>query len=278
MASRSANREGSEQSPESRHSGAKPTHISTLPYSPRWYHSQQPLLVNMAQSSARPPISHPYPPTYFANMASSQPAPYPGQRAPGAALLRGEQRESFDYERRRDERFQQSRLSNNVSEVSNRAQVGYSESHPAQSWLPSRERVQGHGQEPFQPDQAPYPSTPSPSYHSEAEPRHVNRLPHPSYSPYDNVPLPQLARESSPSESSTLGILSAQGNSKYPTRADGKPEGWTLEDDEAEREFLRTGMLDWRSMLSLKYWIRKEWWCAFANPSFWKQAEMWEVS
>ncbi|OXG72222.1 cytoplasmic protein [Cryptococcus neoformans A2-102-5] len=38
------------------------------------------------------------------------------------------------------------------------------------------------------------------------------------------------------------------------------PEGWTKEDEEAEREFMKRGMIDWNELKSWRFWIRKEWW------------------
>ena len=38
------------------------------------------------------------------------------------------------------------------------------------------------------------------------------------------------------------------------------PENWTKEDEEAEREFLRKGLFDWKALMGWRYWIRKEWW------------------
>lgn len=39
------------------------------------------------------------------------------------------------------------------------------------------------------------------------------------------------------------------------------PEGWTKEDEEAEKEFLRQGLVNWKKMGSWRFWLRKEWWC-----------------
>ncbi|WVO25065.1 uncharacterized protein IAS62_006450 [Cryptococcus decagattii] len=41
---------------------------------------------------------------------------------------------------------------------------------------------------------------------------------------------------------------------------DGYPEGWTKEDEDAEREFMKRGMFDWDELKSWRFWIRKEWW------------------
>ena len=39
------------------------------------------------------------------------------------------------------------------------------------------------------------------------------------------------------------------------------PAGWTKEDEEAEREFMSRGLIDWQDMKHWKFWFRKEWWC-----------------
>lgn len=41
------------------------------------------------------------------------------------------------------------------------------------------------------------------------------------------------------------------------------PPGWSRADEEAEREFLRQGMFDWKALMGWRYWIRKEWWGAY---------------
>ncbi|WVF68719.1 hypothetical protein IAT40_003491 [Kwoniella sp. CBS 6097] len=41
---------------------------------------------------------------------------------------------------------------------------------------------------------------------------------------------------------------------------EGRPEGWTKEDEDAEREFLSKGMVDWNELKSWRFWFRKEWW------------------
>lgn len=46
-----------------------------------------------------------------------------------------------------------------------------------------------------------------------------------------------------------------------PSKEGGYPEGWTKEDEEAEREFMKRGMIDWNELKSWRFWIRKEWWC-----------------
>lgn len=44
------------------------------------------------------------------------------------------------------------------------------------------------------------------------------------------------------------------------------PPGWTKEDEEAEKEFLKQGMFDWKALMGWRYWIRKEWWGEFQSP------------
>jgi hypothetical protein len=38
------------------------------------------------------------------------------------------------------------------------------------------------------------------------------------------------------------------------------PDGWDEKDEEAEREFLKQGMFDWKALMGWRYWLRKEWW------------------
>jgi hypothetical protein len=39
------------------------------------------------------------------------------------------------------------------------------------------------------------------------------------------------------------------------------PEGWTQEDMEAEKAFLKEGMLNWTDLRDWRFWIRAKWWC-----------------
>lgn len=43
------------------------------------------------------------------------------------------------------------------------------------------------------------------------------------------------------------------------------PPGWTKEDEEAEAEFLKQSMFNWRELVSWRFWIRKEWWCEWKD-------------
>ncbi|RSH90810.1 Tlg2-vesicle protein [Saitozyma podzolica] len=80
--------------------------------------------------------------------------------------------------------------------------------------------------------------------------------PNPSYSaqlgPGPSVPM--MGRDHRSGSESSMGH-DGMGRAKA-----GYPEGWTKEDEEAEREFLSRGMIDWDQMKSWRYWIRKEWW------------------
>ncbi|ORX37080.1 hypothetical protein BD324DRAFT_656291 [Kockovaella imperatae] len=40
----------------------------------------------------------------------------------------------------------------------------------------------------------------------------------------------------------------------------GYPKGWTKEDEDAEQEYLKTGLFDWNELKRWRFWIRKEWW------------------
>nr|ODN91014.1 hypothetical protein L204_05855 [Cryptococcus depauperatus CBS 7855] len=44
-------------------------------------------------------------------------------------------------------------------------------------------------------------------------------------------------------------------------KEDEYPEGWTKEDEAAEKEFMERGMIDWDEMKKWRFWIRLEWWC-----------------
>ena len=43
------------------------------------------------------------------------------------------------------------------------------------------------------------------------------------------------------------------------------PEGWSKEDEEAEREFVARGLVNWGEMRSWRFWIRKEWWSEWSR-------------
>ncbi|WOO83356.1 Golgi apparatus membrane protein TVP38 [Vanrija pseudolonga] len=41
---------------------------------------------------------------------------------------------------------------------------------------------------------------------------------------------------------------------------EGYPDWWTMEDEEAERQYLQQGMFNWKELRSWRFWFRKEWW------------------
>lgn len=47
------------------------------------------------------------------------------------------------------------------------------------------------------------------------------------------------------------------------------PAGWSKEDEEAEREFMRKGLFDWKALMGWRYWIRKEWWGESSSIEAW---------
>lgn len=51
------------------------------------------------------------------------------------------------------------------------------------------------------------------------------------------------------------------------------PEGWTKEDEDAEREFVAEGLFDWKDVRSWRFWIRKKWICEFLNQE--QRRERW---
>ncbi|WWC62935.1 uncharacterized protein I303_105533 [Kwoniella dejecticola CBS 10117] len=91
---------------------------------------------------------------------------------------------------------------------------------------------------PYLPSTSPDPSPSRPLYSS-------------NFNPDSGRPTTRLQR--SASESSTHPVLSDGAGKEYPA-------GWTKEDEEAEREFLKKGMVDWKKLSAWRFWIRKEWW------------------
>ncbi|WVW85051.1 hypothetical protein I302_107087 [Kwoniella bestiolae CBS 10118] len=82
-------------------------------------------------------------------------------------------------------------------------------------------------------------------------------IPSTSSSPDPSYHRPTTRLQRSASESSTHPALppsEAAGNGKE------YPDGWTKEDEDAEREFLKKGMFDWKKLTGWRFWIRKEWW------------------
>ncbi|WRT68099.1 uncharacterized protein IL334_005074 [Kwoniella shivajii] len=115
----------------------------------------------------------------------------------------------------------------------------------------------------------PYP----PSYHSHLSPPKEYH----SIQIDDPVPRNHKLRQSSyqndhqsPDSSSSRPTTrlqrSASESSTHPVLPDGSygrkeiPHRWTEEDEDAEREFLSKGMIDWKRLKGWRFWIRKEWW------------------
>ncbi|WWC71080.1 uncharacterized protein I206_105033 [Kwoniella pini CBS 10737] len=102
-------------------------------------------------------------------------------------------------------------------------------------------------------------SLPQANYQKRREDRYnsnqlsVNDNPYAADQPLYNSERPVTRLQRSESESSTHPVLSDELGKGYPT-------GWTKEDEEAEREFLSKGMIDWKKLSGWRFWIRKEWW------------------
>lgn len=89
----------------------------------------------------------------------------------------------------------------------------------------------------------------------------------PSYHVSDEQPVKPRTGSGSGSVSSNHLLSDAErggGRSGFalPNKEGDYPEGWTKEDEDAEREFMKRGMVDWDELKSWRFWIRKEWWCA----------------
>lgn len=106
-----------------------------------------------------------------------------------------------------------------------------------------------------------YMNTPSP------QPDHVQPL----YSADPAIPMTRLRSES---DSSHHEEISDKKWKKWKMGKKGKktkvvddeyPPGWTKEDEEAEAEFLKQSMFNWRELVSWRFWIRKEWWCEWKD-------------
>lgn len=58
------------------------------------------------------------------------------------------------------------------------------------------------------------------------------------------------------------GAIGADGMAKGPKIGKNEyAEGWTKEDEEAERAYVEGGMFNWKEMMNWRFWIRKKWWC-----------------
>lgn len=116
----------------------------------------------------------------------------------------------------------------------------------------------------------PQPSSYPPSYHvSTRQPSSDPYAPPSSMHGRDEQPVkPRTGSGSGSGSVSSNHLLSdaERGGSRsgfaLPNKEGDYPEGWTKEDEEAEREFMKRGMVDWDELKSWRFWIRKEWWCA----------------
>lgn len=82
----------------------------------------------------------------------------------------------------------------------------------------------------------------------------------PSYPAYAHYEIPDRSPSRAPL---TLTPSRSSRETRDPAELkDGElPEGWTKEDEEAEKEFLKAGLFNWRELSDWRFWIRLEWWC-----------------
>jgi len=183
----------------------------------------------MMAHTSRVPISHPYPPVYQPRDGAG-PAPYSRYTE---APSRG-----YEYQRRDD----------GPATSPNTAQT-------SQAYAPDGQRRRDDWQQPA-PASDTQPPSQSYAYHYQRR-RDERHQPAPSY-PTDPDPNPNpanqftMARNRFTSETSLHQVLSGKGEDC--------PEGWSKEDEEAEREFMAKGLVSWGEMRSWRFWIRKEWW------------------
>ena len=110
------------------------------------------------------------------------------------------------------------------------------------------------------------PDQPPPHSFDYARRRDERHHQHPSLQPSTNVnqnlyptsTSTPLTRDRSGSNSSQQLILPKEEGHVL---GDAYPPGWSKEDEEAEKEFLRQGLFNWNEMKSWRFWVRKEWWC-----------------
>lgn len=187
--------------------------------------------------------THPYPPT-----ASSSSFPLEGAQAPRYG-------DSYAHTSRQVEYLQE------PSQQQQQQQNRYQSDYPPRDY-------NEHLNPPYTSHSRPHSQSPSPS-----------PSPDPHYllsSSQTPLSLSRMRSESDPTIPLTAGLhpsTSASGPfgssaSHEPlTQAerldkDGipLPAGWTKADEEAEREFLQKGMIDWKSIRNWRFWIRKSWW------------------
>lgn len=82
----------------------------------------------------------------------------------------------------------------------------------------------------------------------------------PTGSSYGYSPRPPIQRSASgastnsKTELTTVTVKTHEFSPEY-------PDGWTHEDMEAEKAFLKEGMFNWKDLRDWRFWIRAKWWC-----------------
>ena len=226
-----------------------------------------------SDSASRLAISHPYPPSYHSNRT---PSPSGSYTTSSASNMPPSQSYAFGHQRRQDERPHDPYL-NPPSSSSGYPPVGPIPS--ASGMPPSHTYTYGHQRRPDERFHDPYLNPPSSSTgYSPAEPipsasgmppsqpyafEQQRRQDERFHDPYLNPPSSSSKFPSTDPSRPPMRHRSTSDSSLHPVlggKSAGYPEGWSKADEEAERDFLARGMINWGEMRSWRFWIRKEWW------------------
>ncbi|WVQ96249.1 hypothetical protein IAU59_003353 [Kwoniella sp. CBS 9459] len=167
-----------------------------------------------------PSISHPYPPSYRSHLTSN----------PNTSQAEHQQQHGYGYQARRQERHQPS--SSYPPNLDNPYDVS-SSTDLTNDRLGSYGN--GHGDRIHRPTRLERSASESST--------------HPA------LPILNGERDGDPLNPNGSGSQLSELGGK-----EGRPEGWTKEDEEAEREFLSKGLVNWNELRTWRFWFRKEWW------------------
>ncbi|OCF43524.1 hypothetical protein I317_02674 [Kwoniella heveanensis CBS 569] len=175
------------------------------------------------QRPSGPSISHPYPPSYRSQLSSN-----PDQQQ--------QQDHQYGYQTRRQERHQQHHQQSSSSSYPPNLDNPYdvsssSDMHDARSGPGGIGYDMGHGDRTHRPTRLERSASESST--------------HPA------LPLNDTGLNPNGSNGSQLSELGGK---------EGRPDNWTKEDEDAEREFLSKGLVNWNELKTWRFWFRKEWW------------------
>ena len=212
----------------------------------------------------RQPISHPYPPSYRSQLPSSgsqesNSSPSPSRQAVNPAGYQ------MEYQQRGEDRHQHPSQASiagpyndpyNSRPVDPRLQYPYSGNPPRQGYTINYTTPYG--------ERGPYSQAPSPSPDPRAslhEPLTGRDRSASDVTAFEAAEAlrGREAQEGRDARKKGFRLTWLVGKKQSPR--EGYPEGWTKEDEEAEREYLKEGLFKWKDMRSWRFWIRKEWWC-----------------